>query len=84
LATPISKKTGVKKDKNEITTEIFEAFEKNTYYEVKTLAIKTGQTQPIIKTILDEIADRVPSGPFKGTYKLKADFIKKPEVKKKK
>jgi len=53
---------------------------KNTYYEVKTLANKVGQSQPIVKAILDEIADRVPNGAYKGTYKLKADFIKKPEV----
>jgi len=55
-------------------SSIFALYETQAYWSTKDLAVKTGNREDDIKTLLQECCDYVKSGPHRGRYKLKPQF----------
>eukprot|EP00339_Tiarina_fusa_P020343 CAMPEP_0117085274 /NCGR_PEP_ID=MMETSP0472-20121206/59966_1 /TAXON_ID=693140 ORGANISM="Tiarina fusus, Strain LIS" /NCGR_SAMPLE_ID=MMETSP0472 /ASSEMBLY_ACC=CAM_ASM_000603 /LENGTH=192 /DNA_ID=CAMNT_0004814503 /DNA_START=78 /DNA_END=656 /DNA_ORIENTATION=+ len=60
-----------KMDPNELRTLLFSLYDDQEYWTVKALVERTGQGSQSIRAALDEICDKVSSGPNRGDYALK-------------
>jgi len=61
-------------EKNDLLNLLFSKFEKNSYYDMKTLAESTKQPVVYLKSLLDEICIYNKRGPHKGCFELKAQY----------
>lgn len=68
------KEKRVRGDFEKIKNMLFELFEGQSYWKVKTLADETSQPESFINEILPQIAEKVLSGQYKGHWRLKAQY----------
>jgi hypothetical protein len=64
-----------RRDKNELKNEIFDLFSEKKYWTNKELVAKLDQPENYLKEVLGEICDYIKSGPKKGCYELKKQYV---------
>jgi hypothetical protein len=64
-----------RRDKDELKTEIFDLFSEKKYWTNKELVAKLDQPENYLKEVLSEICDYIKSGPKKGCYELKKQYV---------
>lgn len=65
----------VRKDKEELHDEIFNLFSFKKYWTNKELVAKLDQPENYLKDVLSEVCSYIRSGPKKGCYELKEQYI---------
>lgn len=73
------KEKRVRGDPEKVREMLFELFEHQSYWKTKALADETSQPESFLNEILLQIADKVPSGPYRGCWQLKSDYRKEDE-----
>lgn len=68
------KEKRVRGDPEKVRTMLFELFAGQSYWKTKALADETSQPESFLNEILQEIADKVPSGQYRGHWRLKPQF----------
>jgi hypothetical protein len=63
-------------DKEELKNLIFDLFNEQDYWTIKEIANKLDQPDNYLKSVLGEICDSIRSGPKKGFYELKRQYLK--------
>lgn len=63
-------------DKDDLKAEIFNLFNEQDYWTNKELSSKLDQPDNYLKEVLSEICDYIRSGPKKGYYELKRQYIR--------
>ena len=63
-------------DREELKKEIFSLFSEKEYWANKELVAKLDQPENYLKEVLSEMCNYIRSGPKKGCYELKAQYIK--------
>lgn len=64
----------IREDKEIVQNRLFQAFEKQRYYNIKDLVRITNQSVPYLKEILKEICVYCSSGSHKNMYELKPEY----------
>jgi hypothetical protein len=64
-----------RRNKDELKTEIFDLFSEKKYWTNKELVAKLDQPENYLKEVLSEICDYIKSGPKKGCYELKKQYV---------
>ncbi len=64
-----------RKDKEELKREIFAFFEDKKYWTNREIIAKLDQPEGFVKLVLSEICNLIRSGPKKGCYELKQQYI---------
>jgi hypothetical protein len=64
-----------RKDKEDLKTEIFDLFSEKKYWTNRELVAKLDQPENYLKEVLSEICNYIKSGPKKGCYGLKEQYI---------
>jgi len=66
-----------RKDKNELMNDLFELFSEKSHWTVKSLKDKLDQPELFLKEVLSEICNYCKSGPKKGNFALKDQYVGK-------
>lgn len=64
-----------RKDKEELKREIFTLFEDKKYWTNREIIAKLDQPEGFVKQVLSEICNLIRSGPKKGCYELKQQYV---------
>jgi len=64
-----------RKDKEELKREIFSLFEDKKYWTNREIIAKLDQPEGFVKQVLSEICNLIRSGPKKGCYELKQQYV---------
>lgn len=64
-----------RKDKDELKTEIFALFSNKKYWTNREIVAKLDQPENYLKGVLSEICNYIKSGPKKGCYELKQQYV---------
>jgi len=64
-----------RKDKDELKREIFGLFEDKKYWTNREIIAKLDQPEGFVKQVLSEICNLIRSGPKKGCYELKQQYV---------
>jgi len=64
-----------RRDKEELKSEIFDLFSDKKYWTNKELVAKLDQPENYLKEVLGEICNYIKSGPKKGCYELKQQYV---------
>lgn len=78
----VEKKTRMPKE--ELKSAIFNMFNDENYLTAKVIGSKLEQPDNYLKEVLGEICDYIKTGPRKGCYELKRQFLKNDEIEKNK
>lgn len=70
------KEKRVRGDPEKVREMLFDLFEHQSYWKTKALADETSQPESFLNEILLQIADKVPSGTYRGCWQLKSDYRK--------
>ena len=68
------KEKRVRGDPEKVREQLFELFERQSYWKTKALADETDQPESFLNDILQQIADKETSGQYRGCWKLKSIF----------
>ena len=66
-----------RKDRNELMSDLFQLFSEKSHWTVKSLKDKLDQPELYLKEVLNEICNYCKSGPRKGNFTLKEQFMGK-------
>ena len=64
-----------RKDREELKTEIFSLFSNKKYWTNREIVAKLDQPENYLKEVLSEICNYIKSGPKKGCYELKHQYV---------
>jgi len=68
------KEKRVRAEREQVKEQLFKLFGDQRYWKVKALAEETSQPEAYLKEILNEIAERVPSGTYRNHWQLKPEY----------
>ena len=63
-------------DRNDLVSEIFNLFSIKDFWTNKELVVKLDQPENYLKEVLNEMCNFIKSGPRKGSYELKNQYLK--------